>query len=139
MILSWKFDDRYVPVISLFSQVTSEYNLGTWLNEEYGDRAKMKAALERVVWARQTTDCPNLIGIEPVATINECLVGIHQLDYSRDAKHGCFLIEIIVDSGRVSCNIEGSKFLQPVFSWQLRLSPHGHSDPALQEHPLPKL
>ena len=93
MILSCKFGDRYVSVISVFSRVTFEYNLGTWLNEEYGDRAKMKAALERVVWARQTTDCPNLNGIEPVATINECLVGIHQLDYSRDAKHGCFLIE----------------------------------------------
>ena len=26
----------------------------------------MKAALDRVVWARQTTDCLNLIGSEPV-------------------------------------------------------------------------
>ena len=123
----------------MLSQVTSENNLGTWLNEEYGDCTKMKAALERVVWARKATDCPCLIGIEPVATINECMVGIHQMDYSQDAKHGCCLIEIIVESVHASHNIELSTFIQPVFSWQLRLSPHGHSDPALQEHPLPKL
>lgn len=73
-----------------FQKVTSENNLGTWLNEEYGDCTKMKAALERVVWARKATDCPCLIGIEPVATINECMVGIHQMDYSQDAKHGYF-------------------------------------------------
>ena len=72
--------------------MTAETNLGAWLSAEYGDRLKMKAALERVVWQRKATDCPNLIGIEPLADINEFNVGIYQLDYSQNAKHGCFLV-----------------------------------------------
>ena len=98
--------------LSLVSQVTAEQNLGAWLNEEYGDRSKMKAALDRVVWARKA-DPPVLIGIEPLATINKCNVGIHQLDYSKDAKHGCCLVENC-QSVQVSCTLELSTFIQPV-------------------------
>ena len=72
------------------AQVTAEANLGDWLNEEYGDRSKMKRVLERVVLNRPSKDpMPSCLSIEPVDTLNECFVDITQLDYGRDAKHGC--------------------------------------------------
>jgi hypothetical protein len=72
------------------AQVTAEANLGDWLNDEYGDRSKMKRVLERVVMNRPSKDpMPTCVSIEPVESLNECFVDITQLDYGRDAKHGC--------------------------------------------------
>ncbi|CAK9017407.1 Uncharacterized protein SCF082_LOCUS13627 [Durusdinium trenchii] len=74
-----------------FQQVTANTNLGTWLNDEYGDRTKMSAVLDRVVMDRPCKEpIPGLVAIEPLHTLNECFIGIDQLDYGQNAKHGYF-------------------------------------------------
>lgn len=95
--LSW-LDDKHLmcwcqsyAFSILCTKVTAETNLGAWLNDEYGDRKKMAAVLDRVVTSRFSIlqNMPDILSIEPLATLNECFVGIQQLDYGPNAKHGC--------------------------------------------------
>lgn len=51
----------------------------------------MEAVLNRVVLGREGEAMPPFVGIEPLATLNDCFVLISQLDYGPHAKHGCFL------------------------------------------------
>lgn len=82
---------RYqVKAFAFVTKVTANTNLGTWLNDEYGDRTKMSAVLDRVVMDRPCKEpIPGLVAIEPLHTLNECFIGIDQLDYGQNAKHGC--------------------------------------------------
>ena len=73
--------------------MTAEQNIGHWLNSEYKDRDKFKGVLNRVVFGQSAPDAPQLpiVSLEPISSVNDMMVGIHQLDYSCEAKHGCYL------------------------------------------------
>lgn len=75
-------------------QVTQEQNIGSWLNQHYGDRSKFARVLDRVVFARSSPagfedHSGSCISLVPNSTVNEFFVKLNQLDYSSDAKHGC--------------------------------------------------
>ena len=84
---------NFLYLISLLEKVTADQNLGHWLNTEYKDRDKFKGVLDRVVLGQSAHDAPQLpiVSIEPISSVNDMMVGIHQLDYSSEAKHGCYL------------------------------------------------
>lgn len=51
----------------------------------------MKNVLDRVVLSRTLPEIsdPGVVSLEPVTTVSDFTVGVHQLAYSQDAKHGC--------------------------------------------------
>ena len=58
----------------------------------------MKNVLDRVVLSRTLPEIsdpgvvslePVTVSLEPVTTVSDFTVGVHQLAYSQDAKHGC--------------------------------------------------
>ncbi|CAK9035626.1 Uncharacterized protein SCF082_LOCUS21371 [Durusdinium trenchii] len=73
-----------------FKQVTADGNLGTWLNNIYGDHDKFEKVLSRVVMDRPHEGFPSPVSVEPISTVNEFVVELRQLDYSQHAKHGYF-------------------------------------------------
>ncbi len=75
--------------------MTTDQNIGAWLNNEYGDKVKFKKVLDRVVFARRSDDdWPDrshmCVTLAPTANVHEMYVRLDQLDYSADAKHGCY-------------------------------------------------
>ena len=72
--------------------MTENKNIGQWLNEQYPEKAKFKAAIQRIVLDRTCSDpMPQLVHMVPNETMNECFLCLDQLDYTKDAKHGCYL------------------------------------------------
>ena len=70
--------------------MTSEQNIGEWLNARYPDRRSFLRVIEKVVLERTSDELmPAVVSVAPTSTINEMFVGLHQLDYSKEAKHGC--------------------------------------------------
>lgn len=69
--------------------MTQNQNLGDWLNDRYQDRATFESAIRRIAYERRPDHMPALVSIVPNSTVNELFVGLHQLDYSKDAKSGC--------------------------------------------------
>lgn len=76
-------------------QVTEDKNLGEWLNEKYPEKQGFANAIQRIVWGRMSDDMPGLVNLIPNVTVNEMFVGVHQLDFSKEAKSGCFLMHLL--------------------------------------------
>ena len=76
-------------------QVTADGNLGTWLNNIYGDHDKFEKVLSRVAMDRPHEGFPSPVSVEPISTVNEFVVELRQLDYSQHAKHGCSLSQLV--------------------------------------------
>ncbi|CAK9100169.1 Uncharacterized protein SCF082_LOCUS46895 [Durusdinium trenchii] len=74
-----------------FLKVTEDKNLGDWLQEKYSEPNTFLRAIERIVWGRDgAQSCPDLVTLIPNSDAPELFVGLHQLDYSKDAKSGYF-------------------------------------------------
>lgn len=71
----------------------SEHNLGQWLYEKYGDAERFRRVVDRVVHGRTTPEhpMPACVQLIPTQDVSELFVALHQLDYSVNGKHGCFL------------------------------------------------
>jgi hypothetical protein len=65
-------------------------NLGDWLQENYPDEKKFKRIIDRIAYRWPEAPMPQVVSVVPNATVNELYVGLHQLSYTMDAKHGCF-------------------------------------------------
>lgn len=66
--------------------------MGAWLDALYADRSKFEHAIERVCLARlQPCEVQHVVNLAQTATCNELFVSIQQLDFSVNAKHGCYL------------------------------------------------
>lgn len=76
-------------------QVTRDQNIGEWLNARYKDPSAFASAIRSIVMSRAygPTEAPppTPVRIAPNATLNELYVELDQLDFSRQAKHGCCL------------------------------------------------
>lgn len=66
-------------------------NIGDWMQQEYSDHGKLKKAIQRIVYSRKVDNdlLPAIVSLAPTSDVNDLYVGLHQLDYSSDAKHGC--------------------------------------------------
>ena len=72
--------------------MTQDKNVGEWLNERYPDSKVFKAVIEKLVLSRPPVDKgPAVATLAPTSTVNELFLSLDQLDYSREAKHGCCL------------------------------------------------
>lgn len=85
---------RRVLYITL-AKVTADQNIGEWLNEKYADRDKFQKVLNRAVYERASDDADDrtsmAVKLAPTSTVKEMFIRLDQLDYSADAKHGCYL------------------------------------------------
>ena len=68
--------------------MTQDENLGEWLNRRYPEKDMFRNAIRRIVMPGALDDMPSVVSIVPREKVNELFVGLDQLDYSKDAKHG---------------------------------------------------
>ena len=71
--------------------MTQEENLGDWMAKRYPEPRAFEAGIDRIVFERPGArdDLPSVVSITPSTKVNELYVGIHQLDFSKNAKSGC--------------------------------------------------
>lgn len=75
----------------ILTEVTKTQNIGEWMNVEFKDTGKLERAIQRIVYDRLSPECDKPLTVAPNTTVNELTVMLYQLDYSQDAKSGCFL------------------------------------------------
>ena len=91
------------------TQVSKDKNIGEWLSQRYTDPKALSSAIDKIVYGRtnppEMTGSPSIISLTPTGSMNEMFVGLHQLDYTKDAKHGCYLAETTLNSLEAAAEI----------------------------------